>query len=291
MRVPAASLNSPLARFPYRGRFSLGVRCLIAIHLAVWGGLALLHVTGLVRWQAVVSLLGLTATGGESSWQVWRLVSHGFIHSPTPFLPLVSVAILALMGRELELLLGTRRFLVHYALAHLGVGGLLTLLASRELLWLGSYSGCSGAVVAVVVTFACYCPRDRFGPQRFFALEAWLLAVLLAGSLLVAAAADAWLGLTEASDLLATTAVAGLCGALIGLLWARLQPTLEAWLEGLSRPSLEVSREGRQDDLEVETDRILEKIAREGMSSLTPGERVLLRQASEHFQRRRQDEE
>jgi membrane associated rhomboid family serine protease len=239
----------------------------------------------------VVSLLGLTAGDGEFSWQMWRLVSHGFVHPPTPFLPLVSVAILALMGRELELLLGTRRFLALYALAHLGVGGLLTLLASRELLWLGSYSGCSGAVVAVVVTFAGYCPRDRFGPLRLFALEAWLVAVLLAGALLVAAAADAWLALTGASDQLAATAVAGLCGALIGLLWARLSPILEAWLEGLSRSSMEVRLEGLGDDLELETDRILEKIAREGMKSLTPRERVLLRQASEHFQKRRQDGE
>ena len=65
--------------------------------------------------SALIRQLPLTI-GGLQDWHVWTLVTHSFLHDPqNPFHILFAILSLMFIGRELEPLLGARRFLAVYA--------------------------------------------------------------------------------------------------------------------------------------------------------------------------------
>ncbi len=217
---------------------------------------------------------------------VWQLASWGFLHSLTdPLHVLLNMLFLYVLGTMLEGIIGGRRFLVTY-LGALVVAGLATLavgiLAGPDagLTELGvapawSYPttvGASGAVFCVVAAIAVMRPNRRI-LLLFFPITLKWLAIGYIGL-----HTFYWL-LTLKGAQTNVAYLAHLAGAGWGFLLARTGwiwrdpvQSLEGWRERAEQQEQAADQE--------RLDKLLAKISREGIHSLSAGERTFLKRAS-----------
>ena len=217
----------------------------------------------------VSQLLGLSVAGFLRNWH-WQFVTYLFLHGD-PIHLILNMLCLFMLGPELERFIGTRRFLVLYFLSGiLGGAGWLALMYPDY----GTCIGASGAIFGVLAAFATLFPRLPLTVYVFYfipiTLPSWLLVT--------------GLGLFQVAMVISpghsqVAYSAHLAGALTGLVLAYLhrrgfQPG--AWvnerraMEGARR---ELARQG-------EVDRILDKLAREGIHRLDDSEKRVLQEAS-----------
>jgi membrane associated rhomboid family serine protease len=235
--------------------------------------------------------------------QVWRLLSHAFLHAPSmgglPMHILFNMLFLWWFGSDVEDLYGPKEFVAFYLTAAV-FGGIAYVLAWKAGLQPGKIAlGASGAVTAVLVLCAIHYPTRIIYMFWFMPVPIWLFVIFQV--------AQDTLGLLSHS----TGGVgvsAHLGGAAFGFIYhQRHWRLLNVWnvLSGtprqLFRPKLRIYREeprkpvsvgshpaGDGDEqLEAKLDAILEKVARHGKSSLTESENQLLMRASEIYKRRR----
>jgi membrane associated rhomboid family serine protease len=218
----------------------------------------------------VQQFLGLSDEGLRDAYS-WQFVTALFIHNG-PWHLLANMLVLYLVGRDVESIIGQRQFLLLYLAG--GVGGELThlfLMPSSAVLL-----GASGGVAAVVVAYATILPELELRLLFFSFLPFRLKAKHLAYGAYVISI----LGVILDRDG-AVTHSAYLGGCIAGWLYAHLL--------GFGRPSI-VQRTLRQHRTQVEryqamsakqfiaeeVDPVLDKIAREGIQSLTWAERRTL---------------
>jgi hypothetical protein len=174
--------------------------------------------------------------------------------------------------------------------------------------------GASGAVMAVIVLFACHFPHHRIWLFFLVPVPVWLMVVIYVGF-------DAWGLLVTSGEEFGGGGVAfaaHLGGAAFGALYYvrswRVLNWIPNWPSRISvgrRPKLKVYREqpprrrearpaGQQQPtpkvaatasvdelLEAQVDAVLAKVARQGQDSLTDEERQVLQRASELYRQRR----
>lgn len=207
----------------------------------------------------------------EAVWrgEVWRVVSYGLVNPPSLWF-VVDMFMLAWFGRELERFFGRRVFLTFYASLYLLTPFVFTLLGRW---WPLSLTGQTGAF-AMFIAFATLYP----GAVMFFNLLAkWVAAALVGIYALIHLANRDVAGFVS----LASTVAFAFCfvryqqGALTLPSFRRTLPGTI----GAARPTVPPK--------EAELDQLLDKIARSGLHSLTPGERVRLEQLSHEANRRR----
>jgi len=225
---------------------------------------------GFVREYLALSDHGLRSAYG------WQFITAAFLHDG-PWHLLGNMALLYLLGRDVESIVGQRHFLFLY----------LTGTAAGELGHLFLMPGtsvalaASGGVAAVVVAYAAILPELELASTMFFLLPVRLKAKHLAyGAFIIAL-----LGIVfDRTASVGHSAYLG--GCLAGWFYAHLL--------GFGRPSI-LQRALRQRRAEAEryrtmtaeqfisqeVDPILDKISREGMESLTRSERRLLAKAPE----------
>jgi membrane associated rhomboid family serine protease len=225
--------------------------------------------------------------------EVWQLVTYGFVHDESgPWHLLFNMMAIYFFGREIEALLGRGEFYRFYftAIVVAGIAWVASVQLSQPAFAAQTFLvGASGAVMAVVALFIWYFPRQTVYIYGVLPVPAWALGVLFVVLDLQGAAAQQG----------NVAHVAHLAGAAFGLLYA--------WRGGLSELSTQLRRRWRgmrvvrpDDDtptprqrqqaedeaLQIEVDRLLEKISRSGEASLTPKERETLTRASERFKQR-----
>lgn len=213
----------------------------------------------------------------------WQLLTWGFLHSVTdPLHVILNMLFLYVLGTMLEAVVGGRRFLVTYVGALL-VAGLATLVVGILAGPLGPAAelgarrypttvGASGAVFCVVAAIAVLRPNTRI-LFFFFPITLKVLAIGYIGL-----QAFYWLltlkGATSNVAYLAHLAGAG-WGFLVartGWIWA---DPLEILEERRARGAAQREAADRE-----RVDRLLEKINREGIHSLTAQERAFLKRVS-----------
>ena len=211
------------------------------------------------------------------SGRLWQLATYAFVHPPYPMSSLLWFAVemymLFAFGREVERFLGRKGFIWLYALLLLLPALLLTLATPLGRFGLGG----SGMLhFGIFVAFATIYPSL----EMLLRIQAKWVAIVFAGLITLAAvAAHDW-----ATLLVLWTSV----GIAFGFVRFRTGGEFE-WLERLksrfdTKPKFTVvkkpavSRE-EEEDLHESIDPILDKIAKSGMSSLTPRERRALDQA------------
>jgi membrane associated rhomboid family serine protease len=242
--------------------------------------------------------------------QVWRLLTHAFLHSPdTLFHILFNMWFLGMLGGDLEQIYGRREFLAFYLIAAVagGVGYVLAYLVNLQvgLFAAGQYAlGASGAVTAVMLLYAIYYPSRPI--LVFFVLPApiWALVVFQVVQ-------DTFLFLKPEYQS-GVGVSAHLAGAAFAALYYVLQwrltgigDILRSWTSRRARPRLRIyhgDAEARQpvavaappasaqhldEHLEAKLDAILEKVARSGQASLTDTEKQILMRASEIYKKKR----
>ncbi len=218
-------------------------------------------------------LFGLSAEWYRNG-MVWQLGTYMFLHAGFIHL-LFNMLILYFLGTEIERTLGGRNFLIIY-----WVAGVLGGLGWSLLTEVGVCIGASGAVLGLLGAYVALFPQRQITVLIFFiipvTMRAWVLAVILGGI-------DFLLMATHISSPIAHAA--HLAGLVAGYSFVFVVFKKRRWRirfrSGRRARGLKVLR---NDDgvpaHEDEIDRILDKIALKGMSSLTRQERETLAAAS-----------
>jgi membrane associated rhomboid family serine protease len=250
------------------------VKWLLIANVAVFALGALLPGLGgiqgaLIQWFAIDARSWLTAI------QPWRLVSYQFLHGGLLHL-LLNMMVLFFLGPTLEKHWGSRRFLGFYLGCGISGGLLYLALVTIGVMGGAPLLGASGAILGVLAACAILFPQFIVFifvfpvPIRIFAVAMTLLY-------LVNIVQGGWNAGGDAAHLGGMAAGA----AYIFLLpkWDRLKLRLhtQSWEKRME--------EGRK--LRIEVDRILAKVHRFGLHSLTAGEKRILKKATQEELRRR----
>lgn len=203
--------------------------------------------------------------------QVWRIFSYGLVNPPSLSF-VIDMLIFVWFGREVEQFFGRRTFLWFYVCIYLVTPLLFTLIG----MWLPlSLLGETGAL-ALFVAFATLYPN---APLMFNVLAKWGALILVGILSLMALAYHDWTGLLS---LWATT---GFACAFVRYHQGHFSlPDFRFWRRGPNLrvlPDLPKATGSARDTSRAEMDRLLDKIARSGMASLTAKERAQLARARE----------
>ncbi len=251
------------------------VKWLVIINVAVFLPCFIIQSLGLfmLDWFSVYPVsLG-------RSLQLWRIVSYQFLHDINGFGHIFwNMIILYFMGSILEPVWGSKKFLVFYLICGAAGGVFYPVLALAGWLKVGPLVGASGAILGAIAACGILFPNLMvylFGiiPVRL-AILALILGVISVISVL-------------RPDVIANAGgeAAHLAGAVTGVVYV-LSESWRAKLKLKLRSGAWEKQMAGQRELQVEVDRILQKVHDQGIHSLTSKEKRILRKATEAEQRR-----
>ena len=209
---------------------------------------------------------------------VWQIFTHVWLHGGVGHL-FLNMLVLWMMGHAVEARMGRRWFSIFYVSCGLA-GGLCALGADVLFNWglnpATVIVGASGAIYGVLAAFALMYPDALILFMFFIPVRARTAAYILAG-VQVLYAMQFGVG-----------AVAHLGGMLAGYVILKGEDPLRyfstrfrSWRPFSLGGRAPRRRTGLADEaLEAELDRVLDKIHREGIATLTPREKEILRRAS-----------
>jgi rhomboid family protein len=287
------SWDQPRVRGPFQrfsgsfrglmGRFGSVTQLIIAVSVIVF---FVQLICTAVRFPYFEGFLALSGDGIRHGF-VWQMVTYMFLHDGVWHI-LINLAILWFFGREVEYFIGPKYFTRLYFMA--GICG--------AALWLvfnfhspSFVIGASAAVLGCVIAFATLFPEREVTLLVFFILPLNLKAKYLA---FIAIAFDV-VPLLQGTDG-GVAHLAHLGGAAFGYLYIKqlgygTTPRWLLWLQDKSarlkpRPRPTPRNLSSEEFMRQEIDPILDKIAKEGMQSLTRRERKILESAKELMQKR-----
>jgi membrane associated rhomboid family serine protease len=241
----------------------------------------------------VAALAGPAAIAELSAWlgfsselvhrgQVWRLFTYGLVNPPSLWF-VVDMLIIVWFGRELERFFGRKVFIRFYAALYLLTPVVFTLLGFfRPLTLVGETGG-----FALFIAFATLYPG---AVMLFNILAKWLAIIAVSLYSLLHLYARDFVGLT------ALWITLGFAHGFVRHEQGRLALPKLTFPSFRQRPKLrvlprpapraEIDLAEITDDAASEVDALLDKIARDGLASLTPAERARLEKAREDLMRR-----
>ena len=274
-------VRGPFQRFSgsfrgFIGRFGSLVHLIVVLNVVVFAVQILCAAVRFPYFEQYLSLSGDAVRRGF----VWQFLTYMFLHS-TIFVDHIIFNLISLwfLGRDVEYHIGPKYFTRLYFFGGL-LGGVLWVALNFQF---GRVIGASAGVLAVVVAYATLWP-DRL---LMFEVKAKYWALILI-------ALDAVPVLREAGSNIAHAAHLG--GAAFGYLYIKqlgygATPRWLSWLHGITarlkphrRPT--PRNMSSEEFVREEIDPILDKIAREGMQSLTRRERKILESAKDLMQKR-----
>lgn len=247
------------------------VRVLLVINIAVY----------LLEWifgDWFIAIFGLSLAGIRHGF-VWQFITYMFLHSTTFILHIVfNMLVLFFMGPETERGMGSKHFLAVYLLSGV-LGGVAWIIIGNPAPCIGA----SGAVFGILGAFAALYPHRRITLLVFFILpvtmKAWMMVTGLALLQLL-------LFFGQRGGGIAYSVHVG--GVMVGVIYTWIVfkhrfPGNFTWPRPV-KPRLTVMRGGQAGPVspveQREIDAILDKIAHQGMASLSRHERKILEQAS-----------
>ncbi len=253
--------HSPYYSFSPHPSLTPIVRGLIIANIVAFG---LQLVFGWFLKLDLAEYLGLNPIALLKQGRIWQLVTYGFLHSTDyPLHIIFNLLFLYWFGRDVELTLGRKRFLVFYFTAII-VAGLAFCAVHRALV---TYViGASGGIMAIMVVYAIYWPNRTVLFFFLFPMKVRTLVILMVGL-------NAYAAVTAAGGNVAHLAHLG--GAAYGYLFIKFGPALEALLARSREGSLSREQARRRKEAEL-LDNILEKVHQQGMHKLKPWEKKFL---------------
>jgi membrane associated rhomboid family serine protease len=271
----------------YRGTAETGYVTSMVVKLIIINGIVLFIAAVLFPQQdsrgsnQVASLLGVHADTIVRPAYWWQFLTAGFMHDPKALNHILfNMLGLYCFGRPLEERFGRREFLRFYLITV--VLGFIVWSASHYFVFpLNRQAVCfgaSGGVTAVTILFCLLYPRATVLASFLFPVPAWLIGiVIVANDLLGTSNSVAYdVHLVGAAFALGYWYFGWNFGRLPGLdSVSRVFASRKKWFK--PRPPLKVhDPEQYYDNLDAEADRLLEKVAQNGLSSLTNQERRTL---------------
>lgn len=260
--------------FPRMGK---ALKILLLINVAVFLANFLFF---LATGQTFAPYLGLSLDSASERpfLAVLQLITYQFTHALDPWHLLMNGLMLYFFGSMVEQRYGQRHLLRLYLLSGIA-GGVFWLVFSGLVGHLSGVPviGASGAAYGILVFAAFMSPHSRVLLFILF-VPLWAVAALL--------------GFLALYETLVAYRVPGggvahaahLGGALFGLLWWQLRPWLQQQRFRLQAREQQKGRQRELDEQE-EVDRLLAKVKREGMASLSKSERKTLTRYSEKLKR------
>lgn len=259
---------------PLRGWTRIFLLASVALYLVQ----ALLQSAGV---DVLSSRLGLSV-GGILQHHYWQFVSYLFLHGSAIHL-LVNMLMLYFLGAEMEHHLGGRHFLALYLIAGV-LGGLGWLLLTWP--YEGICVGASGALFGLLGGFALLFPQREVTLLLFFVfpvtMRAWVLAAVMGAVQFLLMISPAAGGVAYAAHV-----AGGVAGALYVLVLFRADMLQTGWAHGkLCWQARQARKQAATTQrTRAEVDRLLDKVAREGIHRLSPDERRALESASARLRR------
>ena len=238
--------------------------------------------------NAITDLLALKSAALKQPWEWWQFLSYGFTHSPVKITHILfNMASLYFLGRSVESRLGRGEFTCFY----------LVVIALCGLVWSGMHLGsnvplvgASGGVTAVVMLFVFMYPQAELRWMMAVPIKAWMIGVLvLVSNLFSPMTSDG----SVAYDVHLTGA--GLAAAYhfgrfrfgsFASYWEQAKLNRKQKRSGLKVHDPTRDEASAKD--EKESDRILDKIYREGEDSLTSKERKFMERYSREVRKKRE---
>lgn len=169
------------------------------------------------------SLLVLDPLKVTHSYQIWRLVSYGFIHDmASPMHVIFNSLLLYLMGPQLEEYYGEKSFLLLIIMS-IVLGGILVCLASLMGISHSTVIGFSGATMGLMIAWGLTFPKANIYIFGLIPLSGLQMVYMTIGLEVIYAAS---------AEVISSSAHFG--GIIAGLLFSKL-PLIKAWLKKLSK--------------------------------------------------------
>ena len=227
-------------------------------------------------WVTIQQTLGLRPSAWIGAFPLvplWQPITYGFLHSiGDPWHLINNLLVLYFFGTMLEEIVGTRRFVVAYFSAQL-LGALFFLLPGVLQKSPIPAIGASGAVYGVMIAVATLRPLQRV-ILLFIPLTLRTLALIVIGVTVFSAALQ-W----KQGGGGGTAHLVHLGGIAYGYLAVKLRWLYFDPFDALARARVRRDSERKESD-QARVDALLDKIHREGMASLTSGEREFLKRVS-----------
>ena len=245
--------------------------------------------------SGLMDMLALYSDSLYHPLQWFRFVSYGFAHDPNNiFHVLFNMLTLYFLGRNVEDKYGKWEFFRFYMVTIVVCGLAWALLRMSQGAAPAAVLGASGAVTAVAMLFVYSFPQATLYLYGAIPVKAWLLGVII---IVTNVFSSSKLVATDVHLVGAAFATAYFFGkwnfSSVGSWWSGMQTRVKQ-----QRSGLKVHRESREgpespssvhspskDD--IESDRILEKIHREGKDKLTLRERRFLERYSREVREKR----
>lgn len=210
------------------------------------------------------------------SLQLWRPITYQFLHGISGFRHIFwNMLILFFFGPMLERFWGSRKFLIFYLLCG-AMGGLLyPLLALAGWLRVAPLIGASGAILGMIAAGAILFPNAVILLMFIFPMRLWVLAIILA--------------LISIMILFRGQNAGGEAAHLAGMAAGAAYVFSQSWRAKFKLKIQSTQWEKKitaQRNLQVELDRILQKVHQSGIHSLTSKEKRMLKKATEAEQKR-----
>jgi len=219
-------------------------------------------------------LFALTPALVVDNLNIWQLLTHCFLHDVENILHVaMNMFMLWMFGGDVERALGRSRFLILYFGAALAGG-----LCMMPWYFIAKYVpvlGASGAVFGAMAAYARLYPGRRLLVFGVVPVKARTVVLVLAGIDLLAAITGSDAG---------TAHLAHLGGFAVGWFFLSLQRSASEFNRA---KEYKKTVRAQQQDREVrdEVDRLLAKVGREGLNSLTARESKFLKRASKRLRR------
>lgn len=243
----------------------------------------------------LMDMLALYSDSLYHPLQWYRFVSYGFAHDPNSiFHVLFNMLTLYFLGRNVEDKYGKWEFFRFYMITIVVCGLVWALLRMGQGAGPAAVLGASGAVTAVAMLFVYSFPQATLYLYGAIPIKAWLLGVII---IVTNVFSSSTLVATDVHLVGAAFATAYFFGKWnfsgAGNWWSGMQTRVKQHRRGLkvhrhgddASDSAASANSPSKDD--IESDRLLEKIHREGADSLSPRERRFLERYSREIRQKR----
>lgn len=255
--------QSSYSGFGFSPGMTSTVKVLIIINVIFF---LLMHIFPRLGW---FSLFGLVPRYVFSKLMLWQLVTYMFVHAGL-FHLLINMLMLWFFAPAIERAWGRKRFLTYYFFTGIAAGLCSFITSVNSPI---PVVGASGAIFGILVAYAVLFPETTVLFLFIFPMKI-KYAIFILGAINLLGA------ITEPGSGIAYFAHLG--GGLFGYLylknrWLRgsLQNITSFWQKRKSKTA-----DSRREDFEKDVNRILDKVSREGLDSLTPRERNILQEKS-----------
>lgn len=263
--------RGPRMYMPGSGRRSVVVYLMI-INIAVFLLAVLIKPLGVYIYQ----WFQLDATSLPRAMQFWRLLTYQFLHDPTSiFHILFNMYVLYFFGKILEPHFGPRKFIVFYLCCGVAGGLFYLFLTAIGFLPGGWMVGASGSILGIIGASAVLFPQIKMIIFPIF------IPISIRFAAIGFAVFYGVIILTKGPN--AGGEAAHLAGMATGALYVAW-PQIRFNLNIKPRASTWQKKIQDQQQLSAEVDRILEKVYKYGISSLTRKEKKILTEAT-HLRR------